>query len=481
VRWDEGTDAEEVGRVVLLNDRAEWGNIQVLTSGSSLPSGGELSSHEAVEDITVGFRFPARFPAIKETTMGVFDFVKNGVREMMIARPDNLKSLIVYKHPDQNFPMYSQLTVDSDECAVFFKDGVVVGVLPPGRHTMQTQNIPFLGQLVNNYTGGQVFISEVFFVKTAPVRGVPFGGPIGDMIDPLTQEQVSPRVFGDFSLVVTEPVKFVVGYTGQAATGDNDFVLQWVKGLFMNGVKTTLGELCEVEQKSVLQCVALTQKLAQAFVAHAPDLNDIGIRILQMGQFNINFSDDDRQRLVAANAEVAKAQRAVKIKQIGIAGAQAEAQANQFSLDQRFNQDARYVQNLAGNYQNYAAGQAMMGAGQGMAEHGVGGGVAGVGAQMAVGMSMGGAMAGAFQGPAVGGGPPPNFPAQQTGLTVTCGKCSAKQPGGKFCAECGTPLAQPKKFCVGCGVELLGGAKFCPNCGMAAGAPGPRPPESPAT
>ena len=115
--------------------------------------------------------------------MGVFDFVKSGVREMMIARPDNLKQLIVYKHPDQNFPMYSQLTVDSDECAVFFKDGRVVGVLPAGRHTLQTQNIPFLNQIVNNFTGGQVFISEIFFVKTTPVRGIPFGGPIGDMLD----------------------------------------------------------------------------------------------------------------------------------------------------------------------------------------------------------------------------------------------------------------------------------------------------------
>jgi membrane protease subunit (stomatin/prohibitin family) len=415
----------------------------------------------------------------KEKTMGVFDFVKNGVREMMIARPDNLKSLIVYKHPDQNFPMYSQLTVDSDECAVFFKDGNVIGVLPPGRHTLQTQNIPFLGQIVNNFTGGQVFISEIFFVKTAPVRDVAFGGPIGDMIDPLTQEQVSPRVFGDFSLKVFEPVKFIVGYSGQAATGDNDFILQWIKGLFMNGVKTTLGELCEVEQKSVLQCISLTQKLATAFVAHAPDLNDIGVQILQMGQFNINFSDDDRQRLVAANAEVAKAQRAVKIKQIGIAGAQAEAQANQYALDQKFGQDARYVEKLAGNYQNYAAGQAMMGAGQGMAEHGVGGGIAGVGAQMAVGMSMGGAMAGAFQGPQAG--QQPNFPPQNTGLTVTCAKCNAKQPGGKFCAECGAPLAQPKKFCVGCGTELGAAAKFCPNCGMAAGAPAPAGTEAPAT
>src|SRR5690348_6173893 len=96
----------------------------------------------------------------KENTMGVFDFVKNGVREMMIARPDQLKQLIVYKHPDQNVPMYSQLTIDSDECAVFFKDGRVVGVLPPGRHTLQTQNIPFLNSLVTNFTGGQVFIAE---------------------------------------------------------------------------------------------------------------------------------------------------------------------------------------------------------------------------------------------------------------------------------------------------------------------------------
>src|ERR1043165_8600069 len=72
--------------------------------------------------------------------MGVMDFVKNGVREMMIARPDHFKHLIVYKHPDQNFPFWSQLTVDSDECCVFFKDGKVVGVLLPGRHPLAPQN-----------------------------------------------------------------------------------------------------------------------------------------------------------------------------------------------------------------------------------------------------------------------------------------------------------------------------------------------------
>jgi membrane protease subunit (stomatin/prohibitin family) len=407
--------------------------------------------------------------------MGVFDFVKSGVQEMMIARPDNLKQLIVYKHPDQNVPMYSQLTVDSDECAVFFKDGKVQGVLGPGRVTLQSQNIPFLNNLITSFTGGNVFIAEIFFVKTAPVRSVPFGGPIGDMLDPLTGLQVSPRIFGEMSVVVTDPVRFVVGYSGQAATGDNNFVLDWIKGLFMNGVKTTLGELCENEGKSLLQAVSLTSKLAAAFVAHAPDLNDIGVRILQVGQFNVNFSDDDRAALKKVNAELAQAQVEVRKKQIAVAGAAADAQAKQFELDQKFGQDARYVKDLAGSYQGYAAGQAVMGAGQGMAAHGVGGGgIAGMGAQMAVGVGLGNVMAQGFAPQAQ----PPVAPAptfSPGGTQVACGKCGAKQPGGKFCQDCGTPLIAQKKFCSGCGVELTPGAKFCASCGTSAAAPAPTP------
>jgi membrane protease subunit (stomatin/prohibitin family) len=399
--------------------------------------------------------------------MGVFDFVRNGVREMMVARPDGQKSLIVYKHPDQNIPMHAQLTVDSDECAVFFRDGRVVGVLPPGRVTLETQNIPFLNGLVTSFTGGQVFIAEVYFVKTTPLRSVPFGGQVGDMLDPLTGEQVQPRIFGEMSVVVVDPVRFVVGYSGQAAAGDNDTVLAWIKGLFMNGVKTTLGELCDSEGKSLLQAVSLTSKLAEAFVARAPDLNDIGVRILQVGQFNINFSEQDRQRLVAANAEIAKAQREVRVRQIGVAGAAADAQAKQFQLDQQFNQDSRYVKDLAGSYQAYAAGQAILGAGKGMAEHGVGGGIAGLGAQMAVGMGIGSGMAGGFA-PAAAPSPAPAPTFSPGGTQVTCGRCGARQPGGKFCAECGGALVPQKKFCGGCGIELAAGAKFCSGCGTPA-------------
>ena len=58
--------------------------------------------------------------------MGIGDWFKRGVGEMMIARPDDAKPHVVWKHPDPTIPMKSQLTVEADEMAVFFKDGKVV-------------------------------------------------------------------------------------------------------------------------------------------------------------------------------------------------------------------------------------------------------------------------------------------------------------------------------------------------------------------
>ena len=326
--------------------------------------------------------------------MGIFDFVKSGVREMMIARPDAAKHLIVYKHPDQNVPFWSQLTVDSDECALFFKDGKYVGHLLAGRHTLQTQNIPFLNNLVNKFTGGDVFIAEIFFVKTQPVRGVPFGGPLESMEDPVLYEFVTPRIFGEFALVVLDPVRFVIGYHGQCSgSADNDVILSWIKGKFFMSVKTVIGQTCAQQQKSLLNLGGMSMELSARIVQFAPNLEEIGIKILEIGNFNINFSAEDQRLLREANKGRGEARRNVSI-------ASDQARAKQFELDQKFQQDARYVQQLAGNYQNYAAGQAAIGAGEGMAKGGGGTGVAALGAQVAVGAGMAHMMNPAYAHPA---------------------------------------------------------------------------------
>lgn len=50
-------------------------------------------------------------------------------------------------------------------------------------------------------------------------------------------------------------------------------------------------------------------------------------------------------------------------------------------------------------------------------------------------------------------------------IQLRCPQCNAQVQGGKFCPECGGPLAS-KAQCKGCGVEMKAGAKFCPECGQ---------------
>jgi membrane protease subunit (stomatin/prohibitin family) len=409
--------------------------------------------------------------------MGIINFIKGGVQEMMLQRPDDKKDLIVFKHPDQTVPMFSQLTVDADEAAVFFRDGAVVGTLRTAgvgqRHTLSTQNIPFLGGIVDRFTGGNIFTTDLFFVTMRPIFDIPFGGELGMIEDPMLGEMVTPRIFGKFAFQVVNPEAFIVRYTGIRQMGGNEEALKWVKGLFIDGVKAVIGEVCVTQQKSLLELMPLQQQLSQMFLARCPDLNNIGCAVVQMGQFNINLSDEDRGRLQEAQAEIGKAKRAAKIAKIGISEAEARAAQKQFELDQQFGQDSRYVQQLAGgSLATHAAAQAMMGAGKGMAAGGGGGdggggamlGGAGLGVGMGIGQAMMQQQTLAAQQQAAAQQAAAPMAAPSTG-PVKCGACNATVPAGKFCQECGGTLTPKPRFCPACGTPGVGTAKFCANCG----------------
>ncbi|HEX9298030.1 MAG TPA: SPFH domain-containing protein [Polyangiaceae bacterium] len=381
--------------------------------------------------------------------MGIIDFVKGGVREMMVARPDDMKHLIVYKHPDGNIPMYARLTVDLDESAVFFKSGSppTVGALPPGRYPLSTENIPFLNHFITSFTGGNIFQAEVFFVKSQPIRNLTFGGQMMSMRDPELDVRVTPRAYGTYSMLVVDPIRFIIGYTGQAAEGDNEQITAWLRQRMFQGLGKTLAGFLQSGQTTFMDLGGVAPDLAAAMARDCPDFSDIGVRILEIGELKISVSPEDQARIDQLQDQMAQAKLKARMAKVGISQAEAEAQQRQFEIDQ------------AGGYQSYAVGRAMVGAGEGMAKGGDGGGMAAIGAQMAVGMGMAGWMQHAAPAQPVAAPP-------AVGGKVTCPKCSAQVPTGKFCQECGGALAAApaKRFCTACGNEL-GTAKFCSNCG----------------
>ena len=82
--------------------------------------------------------------------MSVLAWFQRGVGEMMVARPDDAKSQVVWKHPDPTIPLGSQLTVEADEVAVFFRDGKP---LSQGTKLVQKDLADTLSRLAENGYG----------------------------------------------------------------------------------------------------------------------------------------------------------------------------------------------------------------------------------------------------------------------------------------------------------------------------------------
>jgi membrane protease subunit (stomatin/prohibitin family) len=393
--------------------------------------------------------------------MGISDFLKRGMKEMMVARPDEAKEQAIYKHPDQTVPTYAQLTVDADEVAIFFKDGKVVGKLPPGRHTLRSENIPFLSNLVDSFTGANVFIAEIFFVSIRQFAGIKFGGRIGSVEDPKSGIPVETMVHGDFALQINDPETLILGLVGMRQA-DNDSFFGWFKQQVLKVIRDQTAELIVKQKWPLLDVVsgAYTEEIEVTVLQGVKKhVDHYGVQIAQMGNFVLSIKEEDESNL------------------------------------KKLYTDAAYVRMAGGmqGFQQFASGKAMMGAGEGMASGGGGGGEGeGGGGNAMLGgaaLGVGFGMAGMMQqaGQAQGAPPAPGQGAEQTapgdlkgtapqveqstgGDTVTCSECGEGVAPGKFCSECGAKLDAGPSFCEKCGGKLSQGAKFCPECGTKTGA-----------
>jgi membrane protease subunit (stomatin/prohibitin family) len=290
--------------------------------------------------------------------MGLFDSIKGEAKRNFIARADEAKGDIVYKYPEKNIRMLTQLTVDADEIALFVKDGKVEGKLGPGRHTLDSKNIPFLSRLLEGFTGGNLFITEVFFVSTREHTGVKFGGPIGDVRDPETGLGIGTMVYGDFSIRVTEPEKLVVGLVGMGRSSNEDF-LGWFKSQVLKVIKDRIAELLVKKRWALLDVTsgAYTEEIETEVIGGVkPHVDTYGLTVVRLGNFHVSIKEEDEATL------------------------------------KKFSKDVAYSR-MAGGFQQYAQGQAMLGASEGMAK---GGGPGSDGAMAGMGMGMGMGMAQMF-------------------------------------------------------------------------------------
>ena len=381
----------------------------------------------------------------------------NESRREFIAAPDSSKGQIVFKWPDQNIRKFSKAIVEPDAVAIFMSQGQVMGVLPPGRHTLDAQELPFLGMFVDWASGGNAFKAEIYFVGAREFPNFRFGGRLDEVQDPQTGLVVTLRAFGEYALRVVEPQRLILNLVGTVDVTNNESIAGWVAQQLLKVTRTTVTTQLMSGAWPILGLSVHSPEIEiSALRAANAELADYGLSITRLGNLDVNLDDDDNARLKK------------------LAG------------------DTAYSR-LAGGFLQAAQAEALQGAGQGMAQGGgavtpmfLGAGL-GMANQMmqapaqappaapppAPGFAGGGqGYAPAPQQPAPAPAPAPPAaqapaPAPAPAATIACGNCDNQvRAGAKFCDSCGTPM---QKHCTNCNADLSATAKFCAECGTPAG------------
>jgi membrane protease subunit (stomatin/prohibitin family) len=362
--------------------------------------------------------------------MGLF----GEVRREFIARPPEAKDALLYAWPDQNIRLMTQLTCMPDEVALFVRLGQIApgkasspiaGTLGPGTHTLDGASFPFLSLLIDKASGGNFLMSSVIFISNRDIPGNKFGGQLSEVQDPKTGIPVLMQVHGEYIARVVDPTKFLLELAGVKTEYDSDEVMRTFSMYFVNALQDVVGDILVQRKVGALDLGTMSRSLKDDVNTQTKaTLDRYGMAIRLFNDFHLTLDPESHEKI------------------------------------SKLTETAAYS-NLAGGYQQYAAGQALMSAAENPGQGG--GGAMGMGMGLGAGMSMGNMFTAAAAGARPGGAAP----------TVNCLKCGAQVAPGRFCASCGAELPtgnQPAAaasggFCASCGTALVAGAAFCSKCG----------------
>lgn len=345
-----------------------------------------------------------------------------------VVKYDGTPDMLAWKYPETELGTWTQLIVNETQEALFFKDGQALDLLPAGRHTLSTANIPILSNLVNLPFGGDSpFAAEVWFINKAVNLDVKWGTakPL-QLQDPRYKIMISVRSFGQFGIQVEDARKFLLKLNGTLPQFDTAAIVKHFRGVLMSNIIEYVSGYLVHRQISLLEISAYMGEISRHIEQRlVPAFAEFGIRLTHFYVESINTPEDDPG---TARLREALAKRA----EMDILG---------YTYQQE-----RTFDTLEGAARNEGgSSSALMGAGLGL---GMGYGVGG-----AFGSAMGQLSGSMDAGPS----------------GRSCPSCQAANPeGARFCISCGTALqvaTPPAIPCSNCGQPLMAGSKFCGHCG----------------
>ncbi len=129
-------------------------------------------------------------------------------------RPDG-ENIFAWHYPNNNLTTYTQLVVMESQEAVLFKEGQMIGKFGPGRHTLDTKNLPILHKLYGiPFGGNNPFTAEVWFINVLMPLNIPYKTASFRYHDPDYKTMVPLYIQGRYGLKISDVERFLKKLVG---------------------------------------------------------------------------------------------------------------------------------------------------------------------------------------------------------------------------------------------------------------------------
>ena len=381
-----------------------------------------------------------------------------------IIKYEGDNSTFIWKHPCEDFNALTQLIVHESQEAIFFMNGQALDLFGAGRYTLETQNIPMIGKVLNRATGDKSpFHCEVYFINKTEQMSIKWGTDSKvQYVEPTYGFPISIGASGEMSLRADNARKLLLKLVGTENFLGQQKLVSFFRAFLMTRVKTYIAQVMKSNAINIFEIdenlTVFSESIKKLLVN---DFAEYGVALEQFFVTTIVKPDGDRQYEKFKElhfrqyADIAEAKLR---QQVSVIDAQTEAQKvvidSQAQATKRAQEGYTYAQERGFDVAEKVASNEAVGQ---MTNLGVGlGTMAGVGGVV-------GGVVGTAVGDALNNTAPVAPKAAEGGF---CDNCGAKLvPDAAFCDECGTAVAKSNDTCANCGYKFERSGKFCPKCG----------------
>lgn len=156
-------------------------------------------------------------------------------------KPKSDEFVFAYRFPQTNLSTYTQLIVYESQEALLFSKGQLMGKFGPGKHTLDTENLPILRSFFGIPFGGKnPFVAEIWIVNKLYPANMSWTVQNMAVHDTDYQTMLPLQAKGQYGLQVSESEKFLLKMVGTKDVFTESDMLSQAYGEFSSKSKSAI-------------------------------------------------------------------------------------------------------------------------------------------------------------------------------------------------------------------------------------------------